>query len=171
VVELIRKKKLTPVQILAMGFALIIFLGAVLLTLPISSNSGESTPFINCLFTATSSVCVTGLVVVDTGTYWNYFGKTVIMLLIEAGGLGFMSFAALFSLLLGKKITFKERLIMQEALNTNTFGGLVKLTRYVLLFSFGVEIIGATLLSTQFIPKYGILKGIYYSIFHSVSAF
>lgn len=170
-VELIRKKKLTPVQVLAIGFASIIFLGAVLLALPISSNSGESTPFINCLFTSTSAVCVTGLVVVDTGTYWNYFGKTVIMLLIEAGGLGFMSFAALFSLLLGKKITFKERLVMQEALNTSTFGGLVRLTRYVLFFSFSIEFMGAGLLATQFIPKFGLLEGIYYSIFHSVSAF
>lgn len=169
--ELLRKRKFTPVQVLAIGFASIIFLGAVLLTLPISSNSGESTPFIDCLFTATTSVCVTGLVVVDTGTYWNYFGKTVIMILIETGGLGFMSFATLFSLLLGKRITFKERLVMQEALGTNSFGGLVRLTRYVLLFSFGVQLIGASLLATQFIPMYGILKGIYYSIFHSVSAF
>ncbi|MDV3427601.1 MAG: TrkH family potassium uptake protein [Bacillota bacterium] len=171
VVELIRKKKLTPVQVLAIGFASIIFLGAVLLALPISSKSGESTPFLNCLFTSTSAVCVTGLVVVDTGTYWNYFGKTVIMLLIEAGGLGFMSFATLVSLILGKKITFKERLVMQEALGTNTFGGLVRLTRYVLSFSFGIQFIGASLLATQFIPAYGVLKGIYYSIFHAVSAF
>lgn len=170
-VELIRKKKLTPVQVLAIGFASIIFLGAVLLSLPVSSNSGESTPFLSCLFTSTSSVCVTGLVVVDTGTYWSYFGKTVIMLLIEAGGLGFMSFATLFSLILGKKITFKERLIMQEALGASTFGGLVKLTRYVLSFSFFIEFVGAALLSTQFIPKYGLLKGMYYGLFHSISAF
>ncbi|MFA6941156.1 MAG: TrkH family potassium uptake protein [Clostridiaceae bacterium] len=169
--ELIRKKKLTPVQVLAIGFASIIFLGAVLLTLPISSNSGKSTPFLNCLFTSTSAVCVTGLVVVDTGTYWSYFGKTIIMFLIEAGGLGFMTFAILFSLILGKKISFKERLVIQEALNTSTFGGLVRLTRYVLLFSFSIEFIGASLLATQFIPKLGLIKGIYYSLFHSVSAF
>jgi len=171
VAELIRKKKLTPVQVLAIGFASIIFLGAVLLTLPISSNSGKSTPFLNCLFTSTSAVCVTGLVVVDTGTYWSYFGKTIIMFLIEAGGLGFMTFAILFSLILGKKISFKERLVIQEALNTSTFGGLVRLTRYVLLFSFSIEFIGASLLATQFIPKLGLIKGIYYSLFHSVSAF
>lgn len=170
-VDIIRRKKLTPVQVLAMGFALIILLGGTLLALPISSISGKSTPFLDCIFTATSAVCVTGLVVVDTGTHWSYFGKTIIMLLIQAGGLGFMSFATLFSLILGKRITFKERLIIQEALNSNSLGGLVKLVKYVLFFTFSTELLGAIFLSTQFIPMYGLLKGIYYSIFHSVSAF
>ncbi|MGH4124871.1 MAG: TrkH family potassium uptake protein [Clostridium sp.] len=166
-----RKNIYTPVQILALGFAVVIFIGAILLSLPISSQSGKITPFIDCIFTSTSAVCVTGLVTVDTGTYWTYFGKTVIMLLIEIGGLGFMSVATLVFFLLGKRITLKERLVMQEAMNVNSLQGLVKMVKYVLIFTFSVEGIGAVLFSTQFIPQFGILKGIYYSIFHAVSAF
>ncbi|MCR1935358.1 TrkH family potassium uptake protein [Clostridium tepidum] len=165
------KRRFTPVQILAIGFAIVIFIGAILLSLPISSQSGQRTPFLDCLFTSTSAVCVTGLIVVDTGTHWTYFGKTVIMLLIEIGGLGFMSFATLLALLLGKKITLKERLVMQEALNTFNIQGLVKMAKYILLFTLSVEGGGSLLLSTQFIPRYGLAKGIYYSIFHSISAF
>ncbi|WP_251860945.1 TrkH family potassium uptake protein [Clostridium sp. Marseille-Q2269] len=164
-------KRFTPVQILCLGFAAVIVIGAILLSLPISSQSGQRTSFLDCLFTATSAVCVTGLVVVDTGTYWTYFGKTVIMMLIEIGGLGFMSFATLLALVLGKKITLKERLVMQEALNTFNIQGLVKMARYVLIFTFSIQGAGALLLSTQFIPKYGLAKGLYYGVFHSVSAF
>ncbi|WP_050606680.1 TrkH family potassium uptake protein [Clostridium niameyense] len=166
-----KKIKLAPVQILALGFAIVIVIGAILLSLPIAAESGNSTPFLDCLFTSTSAVCVTGLVVVDTGTYWTYFGKTVIIILIEIGGLGFMSFATLFALILGKKITLKERLVMQEALNAFNIQGLVKLAKYILLFTFSIQGSGALLLSTQFIPQYGLAKGIYYSIFHSISAF
>lgn len=169
----IRKKRkiYTPVQILAIGFALIIFIGAVLLTLPISSNSGNFTSIIDCIFTSTSAVCVTGLVTLDTGTYWSYFGKTVILVLIEIGGLGFMSLATLAFLLMGKRITLKQRLVMQEAMNLSSLQGLVKMAKYVLMFTFSVEAIGAVLLSTQFIPEFGIKKGVFYSIFHSVSGF
>jgi trk system potassium uptake protein TrkH len=166
-----RKNIYTPVQILAMGFALVILIGAVLLSLPISSQSGKITPFIDCIFTSTSAVCVTGLVTVDTGTYWTYFGKTVIMSLIQIGGLGFMSVATLVFFLLGKRITLKERLVMQESMNVNSLQGLVKMIKYVLIFTFSVEGIGAVLFSTQFIPEFGIVKGIYYSIFHAVSSF
>ena len=166
-----RKNIYTPVQILAMGFAIVIVIGAILLSLPIASQSGKVTPFIDCIFTSTSAVCVTGLVTVDTGTHWTYFGKTVIMLLIETGGLGFMSVATLVFFFLGKRITLKERLIMQEAMNVNSLQGLVKMVKYVLIFTFSVEGIGAVLFATQFIPQFGIAKGIYYSIFHAVSAF
>lgn len=166
-----RKNIYTPVQILAIGFATVIFIGAVLLSLPIASQDGKITPFIDCIFTSTSAVCVTGLVTVDTGTHWTYFGKTVIMTLIEIGGLGFMSIATLVFLLLGKRITLKERLVMQEAMNLNSLQGLVKMAKYVLMFTFSVELTGAILLSTQFIPQFGIGKGIYYSIFHAISAF
>lgn len=166
-----RKTIYTPVQILAIGFAAIIFIGAILLSLPISSISGEATPFIDCIFTSTSAVCVTGLVIVDTGTYWSYFGKTVIMSLIEIGGLGFMSVTTLVFLVLGKRITLKERLVMQEAMNSNSLQGIVKMAKYILIFTFSVEITGAVLFSTQFIPRYGIAKGIYYSVFHAISAF
>ncbi|MDI6617124.1 MAG: TrkH family potassium uptake protein [Clostridiales bacterium] len=170
-IELNSKRRLKPVQILAIGFALVILSGAVLLSLPISSNGGRLTPFVDCLFVATSAVCVTGLVTVDTYTNWNYFGRTVIMILIQIGGLGFMSFATLIALFLKKRITLHERLVMQEAMNTFTLQGVVRLIKSVLIFTFVVESCGAILLSTQFVPVYGFLKGIYYGLFHSVSAF
>ena len=166
-----RQKKFTPVQIIAMGFAMLIFAGAILLSLPIATIEGVRTPFIDCLFTSTSAVCVTGLVTVDTGTYWSYFGKTIILILIQIGGLGFMSFATLLSIIVGKKITLKERLIIRESLNSTSLQGIVKLARYILRFTFSIELIGAILLSFEFIPEFGITKGIYYSIFHAVSAF
>ena len=163
--------KLAPVQVLVIGFATVILTGAILLTLPISSASGNSTSFLTALFTSTSAICVTGLVVVDTGTYWSVFGQIVIMLLIQTGGLGFMSFATLIAFLLGKKITLRRRLVMQEALNTFSLQGLVKLAKYALIFTFAIEGTGAALLSIRFIPEYGVVKGIYYGIFHAVSAF
>lgn len=160
-----------PVQILAFGFLFAIFIGTVLLSLPISSKSGEATPFIDALFTSTSAVCVTGLVTVDTGTHYSVFGQLVIMLLIQIGGLGFMTFATLIAVLLGKKISLKERLIMQEAYNTFNIQGVVKLALYVMGITFSIEFIGAIILSTQFIPQYGLLKGLFFGLFHSVSAF
>ncbi|MCY6482767.1 TrkH family potassium uptake protein [Clostridium aestuarii] len=166
-----RKRKLAPVQIVALGFVIVIFIGALLLMLPISSEGGIRTPFIDCIFTSTSAVCVTGLITLNTAEYWSYFGKTIIIMLIQIGGLGFMSFATMFALLLGKRITLKERLIIQEAMNSFSLQGLVKLAKYILIFTFSVEGIGALFLSTKFIPEYGILKGIYFSIFHSISAF
>lgn len=170
-IRIAKNVKLIPVRILAIGFAVVIFIGAVLLSLPISSADGKGTAFIDSLFTSTSAVCVTGLVTLDTGTHWNYFGKTVILLLIEIGGLGFMSFAALIALILGRKITLSERLVMQEAINSSNLQGIVKMVKYILGFTFSVQFMGALLLSTQFIPIYGLGKGIYYSIFHSISAF
>lgn len=164
-------RSFAPVQIIAIGFALTIFIGSILLRLPISTVSGIRAPFIDCLFTSTSAVCVTGLITVDTGTYWSYFGKTVILLLIQIGGLGFMSFATLFSLIVGKRITLKERLVIRESFNTNSLQGIVKLAKYILIFTFSVEFTGAVLLSFQFIPDFGVAKGIYFSIFHAVSAF
>ncbi|WP_024614982.1 TrkH family potassium uptake protein [Clostridium sp. Ade.TY] len=166
-----KKMKLSGVQILALGFFVVIFVGGLLLSLPISSANGESTNFLDALFTSTSAVCVTGLVTLDTGTHWNEFGQIVIMLLIEIGGLGFMSFATFIAVLLGRKITLRDRLIMQEAMNTFNIQGLVKMVKYVLSFTFAVQFFGALLLSTQFIPRFGLLKGIYFSIFHSISAF
>lgn len=166
-----RNFKLKGVQVLALGFILVILTGALILTLPISTTSGESTNFLDALFTATSAVCVTGLIVVDTGTYWNMFGQTVIMILIEIGGLGFMSFTTLIAIILGKKITLRERLILQDAMNTFNIQGLVKMVKYVLVFTVSVQFFGALLFSTQFVPEYGLGKGIFYSIFHSISAF
>ena len=170
-IRITKRINLSPVQILSIGFALVILTGAILLTLPIASINGTWTSFVDCLFTSTSAVCVTGLVTIDTGSYWSYFGKTVILILIQIGGLGFMSFATLFALLLGKKITLRERLVMQEAMNSFNLQGLVKMAKYILIFTFSVEGIGALLLSTQFIPRYGFARGTYFSVFHSISAF
>lgn len=170
-ISITKRLNFTPVQTLAMGFAAVILAGAVLLTLPISSASKTFTPFIDCLFISTSATCVTGLITLDTGTHWSYFGKTVIILLIQIGGLGFLAFSTLFALILGKKITLKERLIMQEAMNTFNLQGLVKLAKYIFLFTISVELIGAVLLATQFIPDYGFWKGIYFGVFHSISSF
>ena len=137
--------KLSGVQILALGFVVIILVGTILLTLPISTASGESTSFLDALFTATSAVCVTGLIVVDTGSYWNMLGQTIIMILIEIGGLGFMSFTTLIAIILGKKITLRERLILQDAMNTFNIQGLVKMVKYVLVFTVSVQFFGAFL--------------------------
>lgn len=166
-----KEKKLNEVQILALGFIILVFTGAIILTLPISSASGEGTNFLDALFTATSASCVTGLVTLDTGTHWSLFGQTVIMILIEIGGLGFMSFATFFAILLGKKITLKNRLIMQEAMNTFSIQGLVKMVKYVLMFTFSIQLAGALLLSSQLIPEFGIAKGMFFSVFHSISNF
>ena len=162
---------LNPPRILALGFASLILLGAFLLNLPIASQNNESIGFINALFTSASSVCVTGLVVVNTAYHWTLFGQIVIILLIQMGGLGFMTLATIVALLVGKKITLKERLVIKEQLNQETMSGLVKLTKYVILSTFLIEGIGALLLSTRFIPLYGVVKGIWFSVFHSISSF
>ncbi|MBS5885356.1 MAG: TrkH family potassium uptake protein [Clostridium sp.] len=166
-----KKFRLNGVQILALGFLIAIIIGAIILSLPISSRTGEPTNFLDAIFTSTSAVCVTGLITLDTSTHWSVFGQTVIITLIEIGGLGFMSFGVLISLILGKKITLRERLVMQEAMNTYSIQGLVKMVKYVLIFTMSVQFFGALLLSTQFVPEYGIGRGIFYSIFHSISAF
>ncbi len=169
--KVIRKKKLSEVQILAIGFIIVIFTGGTILSLPISSVSGESTSFLDSVFTATSATCVTGLIVVDTGTHWNMFGQTVIMFLIEIGGLGFMTFATFISVLMGRKITLKSRLLMQEAMNTFGIQGIVKMMIKVMQFAFGIQMAGILILATQFVPEYGLGKGLFYSLFHSVSTF
>lgn len=166
-----QEKKLEPAQILVLGFGAVIILGAVLLNLPIATLSGKSVGFINSLFTATSAVCVTGLVVVDTGTYWSMFGQLVIMILIQIGGLGIMTMATLITFIAGKRITLRSRIIMSEALNQITISGVVRLTKHVLVTTFLIESIGAIILSTKFIPIYGTRKGIFFAIFHSISAF
>ncbi len=163
--------KMQPTQIMVIGFALVILIGGILLNLPISTQNGESIGLLNALFTATSAVCVTGLVVVDTATYWSGFGQLIIIALIQIGGLGFMTITTMFALIVKKRINLKERLLIQESLNQFDLSGLVKLTRYILLTTFIIEGIGALLLSTVFVPQFGILKGAWYSIFHAISAF
>ena len=162
--------RLTPYQVLALGFAGLILVGALLLMLPVASQSGQGTPFIDALFTATSAVCVTGLIVVDTGTHYSSFGHTVIILLIQAGGLGIMAMSTLFALLIGKKIRLKERLLMQEALNQLSVSGVVRLTIYIIRVTLLIEFIGGTILALRWYPELG-PKGIYYGYWHAISAF
>ena len=161
----------SPTEILVFGFAILIFLGALLLNLPIASVAGKSPGFINCLFTSTSAVCVTGLVVVDTGTHWSLFGQIIIIILIQIGGLGFMSLMTILFVIAGKTITIKNRLLIQSSVNSDRVEGIVKFTKYIVISSLVIEMVGAILLSIVFIPDYGILKGIYYGIFHSISSF
>lgn len=163
--------RLSPAQVLALGFLGLIFTGAFILSLPIASSTGRPTSFIDAFFTATSAACVTGLAVVDTGTHFSVFGQIVILLLIQVGGLGFMTMATLFALLMGKKIRLRERLIIQESLNQLTIEGVVRLVKVILLMTFLIEGLGAFLLALRWIPEYGWAKGLYYGLFHSVSAF
>lgn len=162
---------MSPPQIIVFGFTILIILGTVLLSLPISSKSGQGIGFEDALFTATSAVCVTGLVVVDTYSHWTVFGQTVILLLIQIGGLGIMSMATLFSLVLGRKMGLKARLTIQESLSDFTLSGVVKMLRNILIVTLVIELIGAVLLSTRLIPLYGLQNGVFKSVFHSVSAF
>lgn len=156
---------------MVLGFLLVILIGAVLLSTPFVTQSGESIGFVNAFFTATSAVCVTGLVVVDTGSYWNYFGKTVIMILFQIGGLGFMTMTALLTIAAGRKFTLQRRMVIQESMGAHHLSGVVRLSKYAAYMTFTFELIGAFLLSFRFIPMYGKVKGLYYALFHSVSAF
>ncbi|MEC9484496.1 MAG: TrkH family potassium uptake protein [Candidatus Izemoplasma sp.] len=163
--------KLNTAEILVLGFAGLILIGSVFLALPIASKSGESVGFVNALFTSASAVAVTGLVVVDTLTHWTTFGHVVILVLIQVGGLGIITMGTLFALVLGRKINFRERVIMQEAMNKISVSGVVRLAKYVLILTFLFEGIGALILATRFIPIYGFGKGLWLSVFHSISAF
>ncbi len=165
------KWNIGPAQILVIGFLAIIIIATLFLMLPISTNADRHTPFLDALFTATSAVCVTGLSVVNTLDHWSPFGKCVILVCIQIGGLGFMTLVSMIFVLTGRKITLRNRLIMQEALNFSTPSGVVRFAILVIKLTFLIEGIGAVLLSLVFIPEYGVWKGILYSIFHSVSAF
>ena len=164
------QNKLSSFQIIILGFAGVIVLGALLLMLPISTQNGAVTPISKTLFTATSAVCVTGLVVFDTASYWSGFGQLIILIMIQIGGLGVISVASFLSMLAGRKISLMQRQTMQNALSAPQMGGIVKLTRFIFLVSFAIEGIGALLLMPVFMTKYGI-RGIWMAVFHSVSAF
>lgn len=163
--------RLSPPQILVMGFGVIILIGTALLMLPISSRTGESLNFMDALFTSTSAACVTGLVVVDTGTFFSSFGQVVIMFLIQIGGLGFMTMATLFALVLKRRISLKDRLVLQEAMNQSSMEGIVRLIRRVLLYSLIIEACGATLLTIRLAFDMPIGKALYFSVFHAISMF
>ncbi len=161
----------TPARILAIGFLLLILLGGLLLCLPIASENGTGTPLIDSLFTSTSAVCVTGLVVVDTADNYSSFGEIIILFLIQIGGLGFMTFATLFAIILGRKINLRERILLQESLNQLSLEGIVRLIKNVLLLSFSIEGFGALILFLRWFQEMGWQKALYYAIFHSVSSF
>ena len=165
-----KKKHMTSFQLIIMGFAGVILLGTVLLMLPFSSAGKVITPFHEALFTATSAVCVTGLVVKDTGSYWSLAGQTIILALIQIGGLGVVTVAASVSLLSGKKISLMQRSTMQNAISAPKVGGIVRLTRFILRGTFLIEAAGTVLLLPVFMGDYG-KKGIWMSVFHSISAF
>lgn len=163
--------RLTYVRIIALGYLIVIGLGTLLLLLPAATRAGEKTDFLTALFTATTATCVTGLVVVDTGTHWTALGQVIILMMIQIGGLGFMTMGMLLAMLLKRKITLRTRGLLQESMNGMQTGGIVRLVRTALAGTALFELAGAALLSIRFIPLFGFGKGIFYGIFHSVSAF
>ena len=165
-----RKRRLSSFQIIILGFAGVILLGALLLMLPISTTAGCVTPFNETLFTATSAVCVTGLVVQDTGSYWSAFGQAVILTLIQIGGLGVVTVAASFAMLSGRKISLMQRSTMKDAISAPKVGGIVRLTRFILRGTFLIELLGALAMLPAFCRDYG-WRGVWMAVFHSISAF
>ncbi len=166
-----KRLKITPTQLIVAGFAILIFFGAFLLNLPMASKNGLPVGLINAIFTATSAVCVTGLVVVDTGTHWTAFGQVIIVSLIQIGGLGIMTISTLLALLVGRRITLRERLLIQESLNQFDLEGLVRLTKNIIIATFAIELIGAVLFSLVFVPEYGLEKGLAFGVFHAITSF
>ena len=165
------KTGLKPINVLPLGFIVVILTGTLLLMLPFARKSGSSLSFIDALFTATSATCVTGLVVVDTGTFFSTFGQVVILLLIQLGGLGLMTMSMILFTFTGRKISLHDRMSMAEGLGESRLQGVVRLARGALLVMGIFELTGAVLLSFRFIPQYGPVKGLWFSVFHSVSAF
>lgn len=165
-----KKNRFTSFQIIILGFVAVILIGALLLMLPVSSKAGIITPFNEALFTSTSAVCVTGLVVQDTATYWSWFGQGIILVLIQIGGLGVITIAVSFALLSGRKISLMQRSVMQEAISAPKVGGIVRLTGFVLKGTFLVEFTAAFIMMPVFVKDFG-AKGIWMAIFHSISAF
>lgn len=163
--------RLSTTRIIALCFAGIILTGALLLTLPVASRSGESCGFLTALFTATSATCVTGLILVDTFVQWSGFGQIVILSLIQIGGLGFMSIASIFAFSLHKKLGLKQRMLLAQAMSLNDVEGVVRLQKHVLVGTFSLEGLGALILFFRFLPGYGPWNALKWGVFHSVSAF
>ncbi len=165
------QRAVKPERVLALGFLFLILLGGTLLSLPVSAAGARSIGLSAGLFTATSAVCVTGLTVVDVGSTFSGFGQAVLLILIQMGGLGFMVFATLAMVALGRRISLKNRMLIRESMNQSTLSGMVRLTLWFSLMALVIELVGALLLMTRFIPLFGVGKGIWYGVFHSVSAF
>lgn len=167
----IRASAITPAKIILGGFLALILAGTGLLMLPIATNAGAATPFTDALFTATSATCVTGLVLHDTYTYWSLFGQAVILLLIQVGGMGVVTLSVAIAVFTGRKIGLKQRFVMQESISAPQMGGIVRLTTFILKATFLFEGVGAALLAIRFVPRFGLGKGLWYAVFHAVSAF
>ena len=165
------KKQLTSSQIIILGFAAVILLGSLVLMLPISTASGQWASFGDTLFTATSAVCVTGLVVQDTATYWSLFGQFVIIALIQVGGMGVVTVSIAIAAASGGRIGLRQRSLMQESISAPQVGGIIRLTRFILRMTLIFELAGAVLMFPVFCREFGPLRGLWYSIFHSISAF
>ncbi len=164
-------KQLSSSQIIIIGFAAVILLGALLLTLPIATQDGRGATFADGLFTATSAVCVTGLIVQDTATYWSTFGQMIILMLIQIGGMGVVTIAVALAVMSGRKIGLRQRSIMQDAISAPKMSGIVRLTGFIIKMTFVFEFIGAAIMAPVFCKEMGFLKGVWYSVFHSISAF
>lgn len=169
--HIFHKRSFTTTQMIAYGFITAIVIGGILLALPISAADGKSTNLLDAFFTATTSICVTGLTTVTTATHWSLFGKIIILILIQFGGLGIVTFTTSILLLLRKRITLKDRLLIQDAYNLDTLQGLVKLTKRIIWGTLWVESAGALFFMFRFIPDYGVIKGIAMAIFTAISAF
>ena len=163
--------RITTFQIIAFSFLFLILAGTLFLMLPVSSRNAGSAGFSDCLFTATSAVCVTGLVVRDTVTAWSPFGQAVILFLIQVGGMGVVTAAVSVAFVSGRKIGLMQRSVMQEAISAPQVGGIIKLTKFIIITTFTVELAGVLFLLPVFVPIYGWGRGIWFSVFHAVSAF
>ncbi len=168
---LLKKWRISSFQIIIFGFLGVILAGALLLTLPFSSRAGIVTPFLDALFTSTSAVCVTGLVIYDTATYWSIFGQLIILLLIQVGGLGVVTVAVSIAMFSGRRIGLMQRGTMQEAISAPKVGGIVRMTGFILRTVVVIELLGAAALSTVFCREFWLGRGLWYALFHSVSAF
>ncbi|MBR4780399.1 MAG: Trk family potassium uptake protein [Lachnospiraceae bacterium] len=166
-----KRIKITTFQIIILAFASTIFIGSLLLCLPIATNDGSGANFFDAFFTSTSAVCVTGLAVKDTWYYWSLFGRGVLLVLIQIGGLGIVTVALLIFMLSGKKISLTQRLVMKDAISADRVGGILKLTKFIIRFTIIFELIGCLIMYPVFSKEYGAINGLGYSLFHSVSAF
>lgn len=165
-----KRKSINPTRYIVLGFGAIILLGTLLLRLPLAAQNGQATPWLTCLFTATSATCVTGLVLVDTAVHWSAFGQGVILLLLQLGGLGFVTLISIIPFALHRHIGLSQRLVMASAMNLDRVAGVVRVVRHALMGTLLIEGTGAILLAIRFVPQFG-LQGIWFSIFHSISAF
>ncbi len=169
--QILHKNNKSPFRVIIWGFVLVILLGSVLLMLPAASKAGKATPFLDALFTSTSAVCVTGLVLHDTASYWSLWGQAVILVLIQIGGLGVVTVAGAFAILSGRRIGLMQRSTMQEAIAAPQVGGIVRLTGFILKTALVIELLGAALLFPVFAKEFGWIRGIWYALFHAISAF